>query len=111
MPWCNSLKLERTRATHDYKQKTHLSCVFDTTITFADHENLCTAFGIMFLYAFNQKLLTKTYSYVMVAVLKVNGQGHRQNNYTIGILDHQNMGIAFGIVFLPAVVSVLRPFL
>ena len=29
---------------YDCKQKTHLSCVFDTTITFADHENLCTAF-------------------------------------------------------------------
>ena len=84
---------------------------FDGTNQFADPQNLCIVFGITFLYAFNQKLLTKTYTYVMAAMMKVNGQGHRQNNHTIEILDHQNMGIAFGIVLLFAVVSVLRPFL
>jgi hypothetical protein len=47
----------------------------------------------------------------MVAMFKVNGQGHRQNNNTIGIIDYENMGIAFGIVFLSAIFSVLRPFL
>jgi hypothetical protein len=63
------------------------------------------------IYAFNQKLLTKTYSYVMAAMFKVNGQGHRPNNHTIRILDHKNMGIAFGIVFLSAIVCMLRPIL
>jgi di/tricarboxylate transporter len=47
----------------------------------------------------------------MAAIFKVNGQGHRENNHTIGILDHENMGIAFGIVFLSAIFSVLWPFL
>ena len=84
---------------------------FDGTNQFADPQNLCIVFGITFLYAFNQKLLTKTYTYVMAAMFKVNGQGHRQINYTIGILDDENMGIAFGIVFLSAVVRVLLPFL
>jgi hypothetical protein len=84
---------------------------FDGTKRFADPQNLCTLCGIMFLYAFNQKLLTKTYSYVMAAMFKVNGQGHRPNNHTIRILDHENMGIAFGIVFLSAIVCMLRPIL
>jgi hypothetical protein len=47
----------------------------------------------------------------MAAMFKVNGQGHRPTKHTIGILDHENMGIAFGIVFLAAIVSMLRPFL
>jgi hypothetical protein len=47
----------------------------------------------------------------MAGMFKVNGQGHRQNNHTIGILDHENMGIALGIVFLSGIVSVLGPFL
>jgi hypothetical protein len=62
----------------------------------------------MFLYAFHQKLLTKTYSCAMADVLKVNGQGHRQENHTSGILDYENMGIAFGVVFLSATFSVLN---
>ena len=78
---------------------------------FADPQNLCILFEMMFLCAFNQKLLTKTYSYIMAAMFKVNGQGHRPNNHTIAILDHENMCIAFGIIFLSAIVSVLRPFL
>ena len=81
------------------------------TIGILDPENMGIAFGIVFLYAFNQKLLTKTYFYVMAVMFKVNGQGHRQNNHTIGILDHENMGIAFGIFFLSAIISMLRPFL
>ncbi len=45
------------------------------------------------------------------SMFKVNRQGHKQKNETIGILDHENMGIAFGIIVLSALDSVLWPIL